>query len=120
MAPRCDRSDPGSFADTMPRRRATLDSKIERPPPLVFVRKGSAGATRGHSAVANPPPPRNTESVFEYHQIFAKLKSSDPTAPAGALHQRTMTKIASLRAEEEARHAELRASQNDTRLNRLV
>ena len=68
---------------------------------------------------------RNTQAVLEYHQIFASLKSSDPTAPAGALHQRTMAKIASLRAEEERaeeekRLAELRALQNDTRLHRLV
>jgi len=157
----------------MSRRRASLDSEIERPSPLAFVRKGSAGAAgtaigeiisggrSAGSAAANPPPPpprqergqrrptvtgagwrpthagilsrrlsqqhdeRNNQSVLEYHQIFASLKSSDPTAPAGALHQRTMAKIASLRAEEgraeeEARLAELRALQNETRLNRLV
>mmetsp|Transcript_16929 Transcript_16929/g.37338 ORF Transcript_16929/g.37338 Transcript_16929/m.37338 type:complete len:568 (+) Transcript_16929:337-2040(+) len=173
MAPRRDRSGSGSFVETMSRRRASLDSEIERPSPLAFVRKGSAGAAgtaigeiisggrSAGSAAANPPPPpprqergqrrptvtgagwrpthagilsrrlsqqhdeRNNQSVLEYHQIFASLKSSDPTAPAGALHQRTMAKIASLRAEEgraeeEARLAELRALQNETRLNRLV
>ena len=65
----------------------------------------------------------NTQSVSEYHQIFADLKSSDPTASAGVLHQRTMAKIASLRKEEmedEAKMAELRAIHNQTRLNRLV
>ena len=64
MAPRRDRS--GSFQETMRRRRATLDSEIERPP-LAFVRKGSAGSAIGEtisgglSATANPLPPRQQQ-----------------------------------------------------------
>lgn len=69
MAPRRDRSGSGSFVETMSRRRASLDSEIERPSPLAFVRKGSAGAAgtaigeiisggrSAGSAAANPPPP---------------------------------------------------------------
>ena len=89
MAPRRERSGSGSFVETV-RRRASLDSEVERPSPLAFVRKGSAGANatrvgdlipggggrNGAAAAGNnprpqPPPPKRPPPTRERRPTVA-------------------------------------------------
>lgn len=65
---------------------------------------------------AHEETPRDTAAVTNFKEVFQQMKQENPSAPIGALHQKTMTRIAELkciREMEEQREREEQARQEE-------
>ena len=60
-----------------------------------------------------------TSSVSNYQEVFAQMKSQNPTASLGALQQKTMTRMAEIKKQRLAEQERIKQEEeNEERMGR--